>query len=293
MFAVLTKHFVLILIMAVSCFHVVGCSASATNADASNAVANASANTSSEANASTATKGATIEITPNGPADTVRVFYAKLREGKVREAIHLTNLRPAIEGLTDNELKEFAVDFAAIAKLIPTEIEINGEIISGESATVTAKLPNVDSEKVELQQLQLRKTGDHWIILSVDDEAEKKIKEEGSNYFRALKIQAHQEDAKEMLERISKAQLAHSMQNGGVFADLQKLINDGLLPADVLTSESTGYVYAVNLAPDKTNYNATATPAVYGKTGKMSYLLTPAGAMSKVTSEDKKGKPFQ
>src|SRR5688572_25835966 len=65
--------------------------------------------TNPAANAEPASKGATIPIEPNGPADTVRVFYKHLREKKFREALFLTNLRPAIEGLTDNELKDFAL----------------------------------------------------------------------------------------------------------------------------------------------------------------------------------------
>ena len=101
--------------------------------------------------AETGKPDAAITIAPNSPADTVRAFYTRLREGKFREAIHLTNLRPAIEGLTDDELKEFSVDFAAIARLVPAELEINGEIISGENATVTAKLPGDDPDTLELQ----------------------------------------------------------------------------------------------------------------------------------------------
>src|SRR5215217_4397971 len=88
------------------------------------------------------TKGATIEIKPESPADTVRAFYKSLREKRFREAIFLTNLRPAIEGLTDTELKEFQVDFETLSVQVPEELQINGEIISGDSATVTARLPN-------------------------------------------------------------------------------------------------------------------------------------------------------
>ena len=91
----------------------------------------------------------TIEIKPNSPADTVRAFYKHLREKKVREAIFLTNLRPAVEGLTDNELKELDVDFAALATEVPAEIQINGEIISGDKASVTTKLPDGASKKMK------------------------------------------------------------------------------------------------------------------------------------------------
>jgi hypothetical protein len=237
-------------------------------------------------------KTESIPITPNSPAETVRAFYAKLREGKFREAIHLTNLRPAIEGLTDDELRDFSVDFAAIAKLVPPQIDINGEIISGDVATVTAKLPG-DNEELELQELQLRKRGGYWVILTVDEETEKTIEREGKNYFFSLKIETHQDEAKAMLERVAKAQMAYSLQNQGVFADVAKLVEVGYLPADIATSDSTGYVYVVYLSPDNRSYYATATPAVYGKTGKMSYILRPVkGGLPVVTGEDNNGKPL-
>ena len=42
--------------------------------------------------------------------------------------------RPAIEGLTDPELKDFQVDFEAIAAVVPEEIQINGEMIASRTA---------------------------------------------------------------------------------------------------------------------------------------------------------------
>lgn len=237
-------------------------------------------------------KGATIPIEPNGPADTVRVFYKYLREKKFRDAIFLTNLRPAIEGLTDAELNDFSLDFAQLAGEIPAEIEINGEITTGNSATVTANFPTDDGTK-ELRPLKLVKQGDVWIIQSVDAEAEARIRKEGKRYFYNLRIETHQEEAKKMLERISKAQLASSIQNGGVFADIASLIVAGLLPEDAKTSESTGYDYVIHLTPDKKNYYATATPAEYGKSGKLSFLLKPdPKGLSRVTSRDNGGKPL-
>src|SRR6266480_4095114 len=110
-----------------------GCaSATATNSGGPSGSSNKTTNAQSLNNApASASKGATIPIEPNGPADTVRLFYKDLRERKFREAIFLTNIRPAIEGLTDMELKEFQVDFEAIAGIVPPEIQINGEIVSG------------------------------------------------------------------------------------------------------------------------------------------------------------------
>jgi hypothetical protein len=217
--------------------------------------------------------GATIDIKPNSPADTVRAFYAHLREKRFREALFLTNLRPAIEGLTDAELKEFQVDFESIARYVPAEIKINGEIISGDNASVTAKLPNKDLDKEEIQEIKLRKSGDVWVILTVDESAEKKIKQEGKNYFAALRIETHQDEAREMLDRVAKAQIAFSALNQGLYGDMDALIKAEFLPADILSSESTGYVYSVALSGDRKTYSASAVPAVYGKTGRLSFTV--------------------
>lgn len=262
-----------------------GCSAAETKTSADTSVPK---NNTSES----VSKVSTIEITPNGPADTVRAFYAKLREKRIREAIYLTNLRPAIEGLTDDELKEFAVDFEAIAKRVPAELQINGEIISGEIATVTASLPN-DDDKLEVQQLRLKKAGEFWTILSVDEAAEARIKIEGKNYLRALKIDSHQEEAKAMLERIAKAQMVHSAQSQGKFGEIAKLVELGFLPEDVKTSESTGYNYSVVLSNNGATYIGLATPAEYKKTGINSYILLPSEkGLPVVTGRDNGGKPM-
>src|SRR5207247_2157846 len=168
-------------------------------------------------------------------------FYKLLREKKFREAIFLTNLRPAIEGLTDMEMKDFALDFEAIAGDVPAQIEINGEIITGDLATVTANLPSADGDKKEIQTIKLRRENGIWVILSADNEAEKRIKQEGKNYFYALRIETHEQEARNMLDRIAKAELAHSLQNGGTYADMPTLITAGLLPDDIKTPDSTGY----------------------------------------------------
>lgn len=220
-----------------------------------------------------ASKGAKIKIEQNSPADTVRAFYKNLREKQFRQALFLTNLRPAIEGLTDAELKELQVDFEPIARQVPSEIEINGEIISGNFATVTAKLPDNETDKLELQQIKLRRENDFWTILTVDEQAEKAIKKEGKNYFSALRIETHQAEAKEMLGRIAKAQMVYALQNGGSYAEIQQLIEKGFLPADVLSSASTGYEYSISLSENRKSYFAGATPAVYGKSGKLSFLF--------------------
>lgn len=261
------------------------------NAAETRAAANASAVAPA---APAAPNGPTIQIDAGGPADTVRVFYKHLREKKFREAMFLTNLRPAIESLTDAELDDFAVDFEALAGQVPADIQINGEIITGDQATVTANLPNREGDKNEIQTIKLRKENDIWIIEMADENAAKRIKADGKSYFYNLRIETHEEEAKKMLERISKAELVHSLQNGGLFADLATLISAGLLPDDIKTSESTGYNYALDLSSDKRKYSATAVPATYKKSGVRSFLLTLDNkGIPRVTGKDNGGRALR
>lgn len=235
---------------------------------------------------------ATIEITQGSPADAVRTFYAYLKEKKIREALFLTNLRPAIEGLTDAELADLQMDFEPIAKAIPADVEINGEIVSGNYATVTAKLPDNETREIKVQEIRLRKESNYWVILTVDEEAEAVIKKEGNRYFFNLKIQTHEAEAKAMMERIHKAQMVFAYQYGS-YGDLAQLVSAGLLPEDAQGSESTGYNFRISISEDKSKYFATGEPAVYGKTGRVSYLLEADSKGPRLTFRDNKGKPLK
>lgn len=241
-----------------------------------------------------ASSGETIAIKKDSPADTVRVFYRYLREGKFRQAIFLTNLRPAIEGLTDTELREFQIDLESIARNVPAELEINGEIVSGGKATVTAKIPDDDTGKPVVQEIRLREENGVWVILTVDEAAEQIIKKEGKNYLYALRIETHEDEARSMLERISKAQLAYSVQNGGKFTDVRTLIDAKLLPGDIMSNTSTGYNYEVKLLNGSDRYFATATPAQYGKSGRLSFVFETDGRrIPKIVSKDNGGQPLK
>jgi hypothetical protein len=202
-------------------------------------------------------------------------------------------LRPAIEGLTDTELKEFAIDFESIAGDVPEKVEINGEIVTGDEATVTANLPNAEG-KIETQPIKLKKQGNTWVIQSVEAEAEARIQKEGKQYFYNLRIETHEDEAQKMLERIAKSQVAYSLTNNGAYGDINALVGANLLADDVKTSASTGYNYSVEVSSDKKAYTAGATPAEYGKTGKRSFLLQPdKTGTSRITSKDNGGKPLK
>ncbi len=236
----------------------------------------------------------TIEIKPDSPADTVRAFYEKLREKKFREAFFLTNLRPAIEGLTDAELKDLQVDFDNLASQVPAELEINGEIISGKKASVTANLPDGEGKPKRVQEVKLRRDGDVWVILTLEGEAEKAVKREGNKYFFNLRVETYQDEAQNTVEKIMKAQAVFSMQNGGLYGSLPTLIEKGLVSTDVQKPELSGYKFNVVLSFDSKNYIATAEPLEYGKTGKISFLVeTKNGENPQLTRKDNGGKSLK
>jgi outer membrane lipoprotein-sorting protein len=240
-----------------------------------------------------ASKAAT-RIEPNSPADTVRVFYKNLRERRFREALFLTNLRPAVESLTDDELKDLQVDFEPLAAQIPTDIQINGEIISKGKAAVTAKLPDNETGEMKLQEIKLREENGVWVILTVDEAAEAQVKKEGKNYFFALRIETHHNEARAMLNRIAKAQMIYSPQTNGLYGEMTTLIEKNLLPDDAQTAQTTGYNYRIELSEDKKKYTAIAAPSAYGKTGKLTFWFEVGGGKKLVIkSKDTKGQMWK
>lgn len=292
-FQVKSDSKILLLFVIFSVLFVGGCAVEAAKTAGKNAAVKENKQLPTVADATeskTLSAKSSIQIQPNSPADTVRVFYKNLRERRFREAMFLTNLRPAIEGLTEAELKDLQVDFEPLAAQVPTDIEINGEIISQDKASVTAKLPDNETGEVKLQEIRLRADDGVWTILTVDEAAEAEVKKEGKNYFFALRIETHHNEAKAMLNRIAKAQMIYATQNGGLFGEMPVLIQKNLLPEDALTPQTTGYVYRIELSADKKKYTANAAPAIYGKTGKLTFWFETGGnkAMA-IKSKDNKG----
>lgn len=232
-----------------------------------------------------------ITVEENSPAGTIRTFYKNLRENRFREAIFLTNMRPAIEGLTDQEMKELQVDFSTLAEIIPGEIQISGEIISGDKATVMTKLPDDATGKSELKEFKLEKQNGGWLILMVDKTGEAEIKKQGKNYFFAVRLQVHHSEVEKTMDKIYKAQVVYSVQNGGEFTGFGALIEKQLLTDSVQNPDFTGYKYDLSLAADKKSFIVTAEPAIYGKTGKFSYILNvESGKTPVLRQEDRQGK---
>jgi hypothetical protein len=76
-----------------------------------------------------------------------------------------------------------------------------------------------------------------------------------------------------MLDRVAKAQMAFAATNQGFYGDMNALINAQFLPDDIRSSESTGYMYSLVLSSDRRKYSVVAAPAIYGKSGRLTFRV--------------------
>jgi hypothetical protein len=223
---------------------------------------------------------------PHTPTDVVKNFYDAMRERRFREAFALTVYRPAVEPLSAEEFEELRPDFEKIAALTPEKIEVTGEQISGETATVFVKMIEDGREQTKPHTM-LRGAGGAWVFGDVENEGA--VKKFGKKFFFEARINAHHDEAMQMLPRIATAQLVYSAQHNGRFADLETLAAANLVPKDLLTADSTGYRFRVTPGKDGKSYTVTAEPAKYNRTGRLSFFMDQSG----IKSKDAGGKPLK
>lgn len=223
------------------------------------------------------------------PTETTRFFYQMLREKKFREAFMMSIYRPAIEGLSAQEFEDLRPDFErmalAVSEKIPPTIDISGEQISGETATVFVKVLDADG-KEKIEPATLIKIDNAWIV--GDKENFDLVKKAGKQFFFEARINTHHNDVQDMMTRISLGQVLYSQSHNGSFGNMAELIAAGVIPKDIETPESTGYRFQIIRSADAKSWYATAEPAQYGRTGKLSFYLDATG----VRSGDNGGKPL-
>jgi hypothetical protein len=219
------------------------------------------------------------------PSETVREFYKGMREKRFREAFALSIYRPAIDPLKPQEFEDLRLDFEKMAAVLPDQVELGGEQISGDLATVFVKVKEADKPE-QLEPVPLILVDGVWLV--GDKENQGIVKKAGKQFFFNARIDTHHDEVQQMLTRVSLAELLYSQQHDGKFADLATLISLGLLPKDLEATVSTGYRFHVNAPDAGKSWNAAAEPAQYGRTGKLSFYLDAAG----VRSGDVGGKPL-
>ena len=196
---------------------------------------------------------------------------------------------PAIEALSAQDLEDLRPDFEkmalAVSEKIPAKIDVSGEQISGDSATVFVKVLGADG-KEKIEPAALIKVDNNWII--GDRENLELVKKAGKQFFFEARINAHHSDVQDMMTRISLGQVLYSQSHNGQFGNLAELVAAGVVPKDIEGIESTGYRFQINRSADGKSWYATAEPAQYGHSGRLSFYLDATG----VRSGDSGGKPL-
>ena len=219
----------------------------------------------------------------------MREFYRMMREKKFREAFSISIYRQAIEALSTQEYEDLKPDFdkmaIAVSEKIPEKVDITGEQISGDAATVFVKVVDADG-KEKVEPASLIKIDNMWIV--GDKENLDLVRKEGKKFFFEARINAHHSDVQDMLTRISLAQVVYAQGHNGLFGNIADLIAGGLVPKDIEGPETTGYRFQIVRAADGKSWYATAEPALYGRSGRLSFYLNASG----VRSGDAGGKPL-
>jgi hypothetical protein len=229
------------------------------------------------------------QSTQRTPTETMRDFYRMMREKKFREAFGISIYRPAIEGLSTQEFEDLRPDFekmaVAVSEKIPSQVDITGEQISGDVATVFVKVLDAEG-KEKVEPATLIKIDNAWVV--GDKESLEMVRKAGKKFFFEARINAHHSDVQDLLTRISLAQVVYGQSHNGQFGNTAELITAGLIPKDIEGTESTGYRFQIFRSTDGKSWYATAEPAQHGRTGRLSFYLDASG----VRSGDVGGKPL-
>ena len=223
------------------------------------------------------------------PTEVTRAFYTMMREKKYREAFAMSIYQPAMEGLSAQEFEDLRPDFdkmaQALIERLPAAIDVSGEQISGDLATVFVKVLDADG-KEKIEPATLIKVSNAWVV--GDKDSLEMVKKAGKKFFFEARINAHHNDVQDMMTRISLAQVLYSQNHNKMFGNMAELIAAGVIPKDIEGTESTGYRFQINRSPDGKSWYATAEPVQYGRTGRLSFYLDASG----VRNGDAGGKPL-
>ncbi|HEY1403030.1 MAG TPA: hypothetical protein VGB05_02750, partial [Pyrinomonadaceae bacterium] len=154
------------------------------------------------------------------PIQTVSEFYKALRERRFREAFALSIYKPALEGLSAEEYAELQPEFEKLAGAVPEKIEFGGEQISGDTATVFAR---VGGENSQLEAITLMRGPDGaWIFGDAENQAI--VKRDGKEFFLKARIDTHHREVEALLLKLANAEAGYSALNGGRFAEMAALV---------------------------------------------------------------------
>jgi hypothetical protein len=232
--------------------------------------------------------GVSAQTIQRTPSDVVREFYKAMREHRFKDAWSMTIYKPAVEGLTAEEMEDLRSTFEEQAAHVPEQVEITDERIEGNAAKVFVKLPATESTpQITSEPVVLINSGSGWIV---GDEANQAIvKKAGRRYFLDAVIDLNQNAMEDFLKHLVALEAVFALAHNGAFGDLKALISAGLMSDDVIDPKSTGYSFHLAIAKDGKSFVAGAEPTRYGHTGKLSFWMDQTGKIEKI---DNGGKPL-
>ncbi|HYX31285.1 MAG TPA: hypothetical protein VE863_22310 [Pyrinomonadaceae bacterium] len=231
---------------------------------------------------------ATISLaqTPRTPTDVVRDFYKAMHDHRFRDAWAMSVYKPAIDGLSADEMEDLRPLFEQQAAGVPDQVQIDDEKITGNTAQVFVRLPPTDSSpQLTSKPVDLIKSGSAWIIGTESEEAT--VKKAGGRYFLDALIDINQDAMTDILKRLIGMEAVFAQANNGAFGEAKALVGAGLMSDDMFDPKKSGYVF--HLAVSGKTYVASAEPAHYNRTGKLSFWMDQTGA---IKSADNGGKPL-
>ena len=233
--------------------------------------------------------GVSAQTAPRTPSDVVREFYKAMREHRFKDAWSMTVYKPAVDGLTADEMEDLRSGiFEAQAAQVPEQIEITGEQIEGNTAKVFVKVPPTESSpQVISKPADLINSGGVWIIGTEAEQA--LVKKTGRRYFLDAVIDLNQNSMEEFLKNLVGLEAIFGLSHDGAFGDLKALVGAGLMSDDVVDPKSTGYNFHLTMAKDSKSFVAGAEPVRYAHTGKLSFWMDQTGKVNKL---DNGGKPL-
>jgi hypothetical protein len=224
--------------------------------------------------------------TQHSPSDVVREFYKAMRERRFKDAWSMTIYKPAVEGLTADELEDLRPFFETQAAPVPAQIQIDTERISGNTAQVFVQLPPSDaSPQITSKPVDLINVGGVWVIGTEAEQAN--VRKAGNRYFLDAMIDINQDNMADVLKRLIGMEAAFAQAHGGAFGEVKALVADGLMSDDMFDPKISGYNF--HLTVNGKTFIATAEPTRYGRTGKLSFWMDQTGA---IKSADNGGKPL-
>lgn len=220
----------------------------------------------------------------HSPSDVVREFYKAMHEHRFKDAWAITVYKPAVDGLSADEFEDLRPFFEAQAAPVPAEIKIDTEKISGNTAQVFVQLPASDaSPQITSKPVDLLNVGGVWLI---GTEAEAvNVKKAGNRYFLDAMIDINQDNMADVLKRLIGMEAVFAQAHGGAFGEVKALVEAGLMSDEMFEPKTSGYNF--HLAVNGKTFIATAEPAHYGRTGKLSFWMDQTGA---IKSADNGGK---